>query len=57
MITLSGKSACGGIVIGRLSFYRRDEGEIKKKSISDVKKELLRYDAAVKKAKEQLSHL
>lgn len=57
MITLTGKSACGGIVIGRLSFYRRGENEIKKKSINDVKNEIARYDAAVKKAKEQLKTL
>lgn len=57
MITLTGKSACGGIVIGRLSFYRRDAGEIKRKSISNVKNELLRYESAVQKAKEQLREL
>lgn len=36
MITLSGKSVFGGIAIGKISFYKRNEITIKRSHVEDT---------------------
>ena len=38
MITLTGKKISEGIAIGKLSFYKRDEKEIRRIYVKDVEK-------------------
>ena len=51
MITLSGKSVFGGIAIGKISFYKRNEITIKRSHVEDTEAEIKRFE----KAKEQAS--
>ena len=57
MITLIGKGVYGGIVIGRLCFYRRKNSEIRKYAIKDIDAELSRFNGTLKKAIEELDNL
>ena len=57
MITLCGKGVYGGIAIGRLSFFQRAESEVEKRRIANPDDELLRYDRARTKAKNELRRL
>lgn len=57
MITLNGKGVFGGIAIGRLSFFHRAEGDIKKKAVKDTQAEAERFENARAAAKEELSEL
>lgn len=52
-----GKAVFGGIAIGRISVYQRDEQQIKRQHIEDVDAELVRYHEAKKKASGQLQKL
>ena len=42
MITLSGKSVFGGIAIGKISFYKRNEITIKRSRVEDTEAEVKR---------------
>jgi len=54
---LEGKSVFGGIAIGRLSVYRKEEKSVKRYKVQDAEAEVLRFQDAREKAKEQLSYL
>lgn len=53
----SGKSVFGGIAIGKISVYRKDEQQVKRTRIEDADSELARYNQARKDGIEQLQQL
>lgn len=57
MITISGKSVFGGVAIGKLMFYKRNEKVIKRTHVEDVDAEWQRFVAAKDKAVSQLKEL
>lgn len=57
MQVYSGKSVFGGIAIGKISVYRKNEQQIKRVRTEDTKGELARYEAAKAAAIEQLQEL
>lgn len=57
MITLFGKSVFGGIAIGRIAFYKRNEIQVKRKHIDDTEKEVRRFEAAKTETSERLQEL
>lgn len=57
MITLSGKSVFGGIAIGKLAFYKRNEIQIKRIHVENTQEEVRRFEAAKAEAIAQLQEL
>ena len=57
MITIQGKSVFGGVSIGKLMFYKRNEIVIKREHISDADAEWKRFEAAKGQAVDQLKEL
>ena len=57
MQVYSGKSVFGGIAIGKISVYRKNEQQLKRVRTEDTKGELPRYEAAKAAAIEQLQEL
>ena len=57
MITIKGKSVFGGIAIGRISVYNKDESTVKRVKIEDTAAEIKRFEEAKETAKEQLQAL
>ena len=57
MQVYSGKSVFGGIAIGKISVYRKNEQQVKRVRIEDTKGELARYEAAKAAAIKQLQEL
>ncbi len=57
MMTISGKSVFGGVAIGKLMFYKRNEKVIKRTHVDDVDAEWQRFVAAKDKAVSQLKEL
>lgn len=57
MQVYSGKSVFGGIAIGKISVYRKNEQQVKRVRAEDTKGELARYEAAKAAAIEQLQEL
>ena len=57
MQVYSGKSVFGGIAIGKISVYRKNEQQVKCVRTEDIKGELARYEAAKAAAIEQLQEL
>lgn len=57
MITLSGKSVFGGVAIGKLAFYKREDKQIKRHHVDDVDAEIARFEAAQNTAMEELGAL
>ena len=57
MITIQGKSVFGGVSIGKLMFYKRNEKVIKREHISDADAEWKRFEAAKGQAVDQLKEL
>lgn len=57
MLIYQGKSVYGGIAIGRIKFWKKDDSEIKCYRIEDTKKEFSRFEQALSEAKEQLDDL
>ena len=57
MQVYSGKSVFGGIAIGKISVYRKNEQQVKRVRTEDTKGELARYEAAKAAAVEQLQKL
>ena len=57
MQVYSGKSVFGGIAIGKISVYRKNEQQLKRVRTEDTKGELARYEAAKAAAIEQLQDL
>lgn len=57
MQVYSGKSVFGGIAIGKISVYRKNEQQVKRVRTEDIKGELARYEAAKAAAIKQLQEL
>ena len=57
MITLTGKSVFGGVSIGKLSFYKRNQKVIKRTHVDDVEAECSRFQDAKAEAVGQLKEL
>lgn len=57
MEVYQGKSVFGGIAIGRISVYKKDEQQVKRFRIEDSEQEILRYRQAKQTAMEQLQDL
>ena len=57
MQELKGKSVFGGIAIGRISVYNKDESTVKRVKIEDTAAEIKRFEEAKETAKEQLQAL
>lgn len=57
MITLTGKSVFGGVEIGRIAFYKRNERQVKRWHVSDTKAEVKRFEDAKTDAVNQLKGL
>ena len=57
MVTISGKSVFGGVSIGKLLFYQRNEKVIKRTHVDDVDKEWSRFQKAKDTAVAQLKKL
>ena len=57
MQVYSGKSVFGGIAIGKISVYRKNEQQVKRVRTEDTKGELARYEVAKAAAVEQLQEL
>jgi len=57
MITLEGKSVYGGIAIGKIAFYKRDEITIKRCHVKDTNQEVKRFEEARAKASLELQEL
>ena len=57
MTTLTGKSVFGGVAIGRIAFYKRNEITIKRTHVDDIEGEVKRFETAKEKAVAQLQEL
>ena len=57
MIILTGKSVFGGVEIGRIAFYKRNERQVKRWHVSDTKAEVKRFEDAKTAAVNQLREL
>ena len=57
MITITGKSVFGGVSIGKLSFYKRNQKVIKRTHVDDVEAECTRFQDAKAEAVSQLKSL
>ena len=57
MITLEGKSGFGGVAIGKIQFYKRNEITIKRTRVEDVEAEVERFQDAKAKTLELLKGL
>ena len=57
MITLEGKSVFGGVAIGKIHFYKRNEITIKRTRVEDVEAEVERFQNAKAKTLELLKGL
>ena len=54
MITLTGKSVFGGVSIGKIAFYKRNEQQIKRWHVEDTESEVKRFEDAKAKAVAEL---
>ena len=57
MITLTGKSVFGGVEIGKIAFYKRNNQQVKRWRVEDTDAEVARFEAAKASAVEQLQGL
>ena len=57
MFEIQGKPVYGGIAIGRIKFFEKEENVVNRKSISDVEGEIERYEKARDTAITQLNEL
>lgn len=57
MITLTGKSVFGGVEIGKIAFYKRNERQVKRWHVENTKEEVKRFEDAKLKAIKQLDEL
>lgn len=57
MITLTGKSVFGGVSIGKIAFYKRNERQIKRSRVEDVEGEVKRFEDARSTAVAELGAL
>lgn len=54
MITLTGKSVFGGVSIGKIAFYKRNERQIKRTRVEDTASEVKRFEEAKSTAVNEL---
>ena len=57
MVTLTGKSVFGGVAIGKISFYKRNETIIKREHVQDTDAEYQRFVDAKEQALDELKRL
>lgn len=57
MITLTGKSVFGGVEIGKIAFYKRNNQQIKRWRVEDTDAEVARFESAKAAAVTQLQKL
>ena len=57
MQVIQGKSIFGGIAIGPITFFAKEENQVKRTKIEDSAAEIARYEAAILSAQEQLGVL
>ena len=57
MITLSGKSVFGGVAIGKIAFYKRQEKQVRRYRVEDTEAEVARFEDAQETAIAQLGKL
>ena len=57
MQVIQGKSIFGGIAIGPITFFAKEQNQVKRTKVEDVAAEVARYEAAVVSAQEQLGGL
>ena len=57
MITLTGKSVFGGVSIGKIAFYKRNDQQIKRQHIDDTAGEVKRFEDAKATAVSELQEL
>ena len=57
MITLSGKSVFGGVAIGKIAFYKRQEKQVRRYHVEDTEAEVARFEEAQETAIAQLGKL
>lgn len=57
MITLTGKSVFGGVEIGKIAFYKRNNQQVKRWRVEDTEVEVARFETAKAAAVEQLQEL
>lgn len=53
----SGKSVYGGIAVGRICIFHKEESQVKRETVSDTERELARFEQARESAKKQLHGL
>lgn len=54
---MEGKSVFGGVAMGRLSIYKKNDQVVKRTKVSDTDAEIKRYQDATEKSKAQLARL
>ena len=57
MVIYTGKAVFGGIAIGRISLYKKDQQQVKRNRVEDTDAEIARYHAAKEEAIAQLKAL
>lgn len=57
MITLTGKSVFGGVSIGKIAFYKRNDQQIKREHVEDTASEVKRFEDAKATAVSELQEL
>lgn len=57
MVILQGKSVFGGVAIGKIQFFKRDEIQIKRRHVDDPETEIRRFRTAKEKALSELQQL
>lgn len=57
MVVLEGKSVFGGIAIGRISVFHKEDSPVKREAIEDAGAEVKRFETAREQAKEELARL
>lgn len=57
MQVIQGKSIFGGIAIGPITFFAKEQNQVKRTKVEDTAAEVSRYEAAIVTAQEQLKQL
>ena len=57
MHIINGKAVFGGVAIGKLSLYKRNEQQVKRTHVDNTAEELSRFEAAKENAKKELNDL
>lgn len=57
MVILQGKSVFGGVAIGKIQFFKRNEIQIKRRHVDDPEAEIRRFRTAKEKALSELQQL